>query len=113
VSSRPGRPTLSGRPRWAGLAFVAVFLLLALVASRACQDQDTRIDDEQAVATAREAIDFEPERTSVKFLRQGVGSHPYYAISFSRGREGEPGARLATVLVDARGGDVEDVNVDY
>ena len=106
-ATRP-RPT----PR-AGIIFVAVLLLAALLVTRGCQDRDVRIDDEQAVATAREAIDFEPERTAVKFLRQGVRSQPAYAVSFSRGREGEPEARLVTVLVDAREGDVEEVNVDY
>ena len=103
---------LGGRPRWAGIAFIAVMLLLALVATRACQERDVRISDEQAIATARKSIDFEPDRTSVRFLRRGVRSHPYYAISFTRGRQGEADARLVTVLVDARGGDVEEVNVE-
>jgi hypothetical protein len=113
VTERPGRPALPGRPRWMAVAFIAGVLLVALVATRACQERDIRIDDDQARATALEAIDFEPEKTSTRFVRRGVRSHPYYAISFSRGAEGQPGARLVTVLVDARGGDVEEVNVDY
>jgi hypothetical protein len=97
------------RGRWAVIAFVAVVLLAAVVVTRTCGQEDVRIDEDQAVVAAREAIDFEPERTSVRFVRQGVRSQPYYAISFQRGREGEDGYRLTTVLVDARSGDVADV----
>ena len=113
AAGRPERPERPNRTRWAGIAFIAVVLLAALVVSRACQEQDVRIEDDQALAAALEAVDFEPEHTSVKFLRRGVRSFPYYAVSLSRGRQGEPDARLATVLVNARSGKVEDVDVNY
>ncbi len=46
----------------------------------------------------------------MRFLRQGVRSRPYYAISFSAGTQGQPGYRVTTVLVDARSGEVAEVN---
>lgn len=100
---------LPPRSRWAVLGFIAVVLLAAALVTRTCGQEDVRVDEEHAVAAAREAIDFEPERTSIRFVRQGVRSHPYYAISFQRGREGQDGHRLTTVLVDARSGTVAEV----
>jgi hypothetical protein len=92
------------------MAFVGGLLLLALVVSRTCGSQDKQISQEQAVAAAQAEIDFEPDHTAVRFLRQGVPSRPYYAISFSAGTKGEPGYRLTTVVVDARTGAVTQVN---
>jgi hypothetical protein len=104
------RRSHSPRPRWAGLAFIGFFLLAALVVTQTCQEQDVRIDEERAVATARKEIDFDPDKTAVRFVRQGVPSRPYYAVSFSIGREGEADHRLTTVLVDARSGQVAEIN---
>jgi hypothetical protein len=109
VSDAGGRG-LPPRSRWAVLAFVGGLLLLALVVSRTCGSQDKQISSEQAVAAAQAEIDFEPDHTAVRFLRQGVPSRPYYGVSFSAGTEGQPGYRLTTVLVDARTGQVTQVD---
>jgi hypothetical protein len=113
VSTGSGRSGLPPRSRWAILAFVGGLLVLALVVSRTCGSQDKQISSEQAVATAQAEIDFEPEHTSVRFLRQGVPSRPYYGVSFSAGTEGQPGYRVTTVLVDARTGQVTEVNREH
>jgi hypothetical protein len=113
AGGRPERPKEPDRPRWVGFAFVAFFLIAAFLVMRGCQERDVRIDDQQALATARDAVDFEPDRTSVRFVRQGLRSYPFFAVSLSLGQEGQPGARRATVLVDARSGDVAEINRDY
>ncbi len=110
MSSEGGWRGLPPRSRWAGIAFVGGLLLVALIVTRTCASQDNLVGDDEAVAAARAQIDFEPEQTSVRFLRQGVPSRPYYAVSFSAGTEGEAGYRLTTVLVDANSGEVTEVN---
>jgi hypothetical protein len=110
VSSGSGGRGLPPRSRWVGVAFIGGLLLLALIFTRTCGSQDNLVSDDQAVAAARAEIDFEPERTSVRFLRQGIPSRPYYGVSFSAGTQGQPGYRVTTVLVDARSGEVTEVN---
>jgi hypothetical protein len=110
VSSGGGGRGLPPRSRWAGIAFIGGLLLVALIVTRTCASQDNLVSDDEAVAVARAQIDFEPEQTSVRFLRQGVPSRPYYAVSFSTGTDGQPGYRLTTVLVDANTGKATEVN---
>jgi hypothetical protein len=113
VSSASGGRGLPPRSRWAGIAFIGGLLLVALIVTRTCGSSDNLVSDDEAVAAARAEIDFEPQQTSVRFLRQGVPSRPYYAVSFSAGTEGQPGYRNTTVLVDASSGEVTDVNREH
>jgi hypothetical protein len=113
VSSASGGRGLPPRSRWAGIAFIGGLLLVALIVTRTCGSSDNLVSDDEAVAAARAEIDFEPEQTSVRFLRQGVPSRPYYAVSFSAGTEGQPGYRNTTVLVNASSGEVTDVNREH
>jgi hypothetical protein len=113
VSSGGGGRGLPPRSRWVGIAFIGGLLLVALIATRTCASQDNLVSDDEAVAAARAQIDFEPEQTSVRFLRQGVPSRPFYAVSFSAGTDGEPGYRLTTVLVAAGSGEVTEVNREH
>jgi hypothetical protein len=92
------------------LAVVALFAV-TLVAAQSCQQAQVRVSKERAIATARPEAGFEPERTQVRLVRQGLTAHPYWAISFSVPAESGDGyARLTTVRVDANSGKVEAVN---
>ncbi len=72
-----------------------------------------RISEEQAVATARRAIDFRPTRTQVRLVRQGLNSHPYWAVSLSVPTPAGTGfERLTTVRVDANTGKLAAINVE-
>ena len=86
-------------------------LVLAFVVSRGCQQAQVRITEEQAVATAERQVRFEPERTQIRLLRQGINSRPYWIVSLSiPGERAGTFKRLATVRINANNGKVEQVN---
>jgi hypothetical protein len=102
---RPLRPSRRGV-----LAFV-VLLAVTVFAGQSCQQSQIRVSKERAIATARPEAGFEPQRTQVRLVRQGLNGRPFWAVSFSvPARTGDGYARLTTVRVDANDGKVESVN---
>ena len=98
-SRRPELP-----PRRTIVIVIALLLVAALIASRGCQQQENSIGKERAVEIARAQIRYEPEHVAVRFMRRGVPSRAYWAVSL-------PGEnRITTVLIDARSGTVVEVN---
>ena len=86
----------------------------ALFAAKSCQRPQVRLNKHQAIATARPEADFDPQRTQVRLVRQGINAHPFWAVSFS---VSSPSAiddytQLTTVRVDANTGAVAAVNRD-
>jgi hypothetical protein len=92
-----------------GLVLVALFLAIVVVA-QTCQQSQVRLTKEQAVATAREEVDFRPTQTQVRLVRQGLNSRPYWAVSLSIPTGVNRYSRLTTVRVDANSGEVAAVN---
>lgn len=93
-----------------GVVLIVALFAATLLFARGCQRTQVRVTQQQAVATAQRQIDFTPERTQVRVVRQGINAHPFWAVSFS-----VPGAngsfkRLTTVRVDANTGKVAAVN---
>jgi hypothetical protein len=90
-------------------------LALAFVASRSCQQDQVRITKAQAVATAERQIEFDPTRTQVRLLRQGLNSKPFWIVSLSipRGEslDTQEFSELAVVKVDANTGKVTEVKI--
>jgi peptidase YpeB-like protein len=117
----PGRERLPGQvgrwresvPKlsWArGLAILALFLL-TLFTAKSCQQAQIRVTQDRAIAVARERIDFVPERTQVRLIRQGLNGKPFWAVSFSiPTKNGRGYRRLTTVRVNANTGKVAAVN---
>ena len=69
-----------------------------------------RVSEEQAIATAREQVEFTPRRTQIRLLRQGLNSRPNWIVSLSiPDREPDTFRRLAVVRVDANTGRIVDV----
>jgi len=79
-------------------------LVLAFIISRG---SDSEVTQEEAVAKATQQVDFVPEDTQVRFLRQGIDRHPFWVVSLST-----PGptlgayADLAVARIDAETGEV-------
>ena len=92
------------------LAFAALFAV-TVVAAQSCQQSQIRVSKERAIATARPEAGFNPQRTQVRLVRQGLNGRPFWAVSFSvTAADGDGYARLTTVRVDANTGKVESVN---
>lgn len=79
--------------------------------AQTCQKDQVRVSKEQAIQTARQQISFNPERTQVRLLRQGLNSKPFWIVSLSiPGEQEDTFRRLATVRIDANTGKVAEVN---
>jgi len=97
------------------VAFV-VLLVAVLFAARSCQQSQIRISQDRAIALAREQVSFTPTATQIRLVRQGLNSHPYWAVSLSIRRAVPPAGsspssdssfrRLAVVRIDANSGKV-------
>lgn len=88
-----------------------MLFVACLLVANSCQQGQVRFTSEQAVATAEKRIDFEPTRTQVRLVRQGIASRPYWAVSFSIPDERpDTYKRLTTVRVDANNGKIAAVN---
>ena len=92
---------------------IAVLLAVTAVAAQSCQQDQVRLTEEQAIAKARPQAGFEPERTQIRLVRQGLTGHPYWAVSFSvPAPSGDGFTKLTTVRVDANTGSIAAVNRD-
>jgi hypothetical protein len=119
ASAEARRPAASGaegwvrRIRWRPVIVLVVLFAITVVVARSCQQEQVRVSQATALATAREQIDFTPEQTQIRLVRQGLGSKPYWAVSFSIPRPSGNGyERITTVRVDANTGKVAAVNVE-
>jgi hypothetical protein len=99
------------RPSKRGVLAILALLAVTVVAAQSCQQSQIRISKERAIETARPEAGFEPVRTQVRLVRQGLNGHPFWAVSFSvPARNGDGYAELTTVRVDANTGQVAAVN---
>ncbi len=80
-------------------------LLVAFLSTRACQSSDG-VSSERAVALAREAASFSPDRTQVRLVQRGIPPRRTWAVSlYDVSREGRP-TRVEVFLVDEPSGTV-------
>jgi hypothetical protein len=87
------------------VVLVVGLFAICLVAANTCQQRQVRISKDTAIVTARRAADFQPQRTQVRLVRQGLQGHPYWAVSLSIPRTGGTGyERVAVARVDANTG---------
>jgi hypothetical protein len=119
------QPAAGARPlepgqRWRGsvpplswpraLVLVAVFGLIVL-SYKTCQTGGVKVTQAQAVEKARPYAGFTPTRTQIRFIRQGINSRAYWAVSFSvPDKKGGGYLRLTTVRVEANTGKIAAVN---
>jgi uncharacterized protein YpmB len=89
---------------------IVLVLVAAFVFAQTCQKDQVRVSKEQAIQTAQAQVSFEPERTQIRLLRQGINSKPFWIVSLSiPGEREDTFRRIAVVRVDANSGKVADV----
>src|SRR5262245_33326793 len=121
MTSSPGRDkwTLSSRgqrvrPTPGRVAVLIGVFVLALVVAKSCQQAQARISQDEAIALAKKQVDFVPDETQVRMVRQGLNRKPFWFVSLSDpiGSPTNPVGftRLAVVKIDANKGTVESVD---
>lgn len=114
-SARPevgrwGPARAAGGPTWVRVVVIVGVLVLAFVVAQTCQKSQVRVDKNQAIATAKERIDFTPKETQIRLLRQGINSRPFWIVSLSiPGKQENTFKKLALVKIDANTGKVDSV----
>jgi len=88
--------------RIAALAFV---LLAAFLATRSCAKHDNKVSQSEAIAIAKEQVDFTPDKVQIRYLPQGLPPVYYWAVSLYTLEKGQPN-RVQVVLVNATTGAV-------
>lgn len=89
---------------------IVAVLVLAFVVAQTCQKSSVRLNKDQAIAKAETQVDFEPQRTQIRYLRQGIPGKPYWIVSLSRpGKRPGTFSELAVVRINANTGKVVDI----
>jgi hypothetical protein len=101
-ASRPGRVVL----------VLGVLLVIVAVTGIFSARRGLQVQKEEAISIARDAIDFEPTRTTIRLVRQGIGGTAVWAVSFSIPTGEGSFERLTTVVVHAGTGEIIEVNLD-
>ena len=87
-----------------------VLLAITFVAAQTCQKSQIRYDKNEAISTAKRQVDFTPQRTQIRLLRQGLNSKPYWIVSLSTpGTQRGTFHNLAVVKIDANTGKVKSI----
>jgi hypothetical protein len=107
---RWGTPLTGRGPTWVRVGVIVAVLLLAFVTAQTCQKSSIRLDKNQAIAKAKQQVDFTPKHTQIRLLRQGVPSKPFWIVSLSiPGKTSGTFTKLAVIRINANTGKVERV----
>jgi len=93
------------RPLFRIVALV-VLLFVAFLATKSCARHENKISQDEAIAIAKQQIDFVPDKVQIRYVPQGVPPVYYWAVSLYTVRNGAP-ARVRVVLVNATTGAVQ------
>ena len=88
---------------WGRALILGVLLLLALLRLEEVREEQNKITQQEAVAIAKEHVDFTPDDYQIRYLPQGVPPVYYWAVSLYTERNGQP-AHVQVVLVNATTG---------
>ena len=91
------------------IAILVAILALAFVASRSCASVGNKISQDEAVAIARQEIDYAPDKVQVRLFKRGFQSAPFWAVSLSTVNGQGQLTRTTVVVIDARSGRVDEV----
>jgi Peptidase propeptide and YPEB domain len=110
-TSSNGPEPAATRPRdlrdnaYVRVAILVALLLVAFLVTKSCARQQNEVSQDEAVAIAKEHVDFTPDDYQVKYLPQGVPPVYYWAVSLYTVENGQPD-HVEVVLVNATTGAV-------
>ena len=81
---------------------------LTFVVSKSCQQSQIKVSQSEAVAAAKGLIDFKPTSTTVRLLRQGLDTQPFWIVVMTI-EKGNRVLRIAQVHIDAKSGEITEV----
>jgi len=88
---------------------MVALLAAGLVLVRVAGHNGARVSKNDALAIARERVDFRPTGYQIRFIRRGIPSHGFWVASFYIERDAGGYARITVVLVDAATGRVTEL----
>jgi hypothetical protein len=90
------------------IAVLLAVLVVAFISMKSCSRQQYDVSQDEAVAIAREHIDFTPDDYQVKYLPQGIPPVYYWAVNFYEKDASGRVTRTEVVLVNATTGEVKE-----
>ena len=99
---------LRDRPLGKALILVVV-LVAALLVSRSCGATNAEVSQDEAIAIAKEHVDFTPNNAMVRLLKRGLQSKPFWAVSLSIKQPDATLENVTVVVVDANTGEVAEI----
>ena len=90
------------------LLFAAV-LAAAFLVSKSCGSSENAVSQERAKEIARAAVDFEPDRVGVRYLKRGFQSRGFWAVSLARQNDAGQLVQTTVVVVDGQTGRIEEI----
>lgn len=91
------------------LLILVVVLVAALLVAKTCGATRTDVSQEQAIAIARDAVDFEPTTTMVRLVKRGLQSRPFWAVSLSVREASGALSHVTVVVIDAKSGEIAEI----
>ena len=88
---------------------MALLLAVGLALVHFANPGAKNVSKDDAVAIARQKIDFEPTDHQVRYIRRGIPPHGYWVVSYYIQQAGEDYERVTVVLIDASTGKVTEV----
>lgn len=94
------------------LVFVIALGVAIFFVARGCQSEGIDLSQEEALAIARQQIEYVPDQEQIRILRRGISSKPHWVVGFERRDESGDSTDVTTVVIDAETGEVVEVRVD-
>ena len=90
------------------IAILVAILAAALLVAKSCGKTDPELSKEEAIAVAKDAIEFQPECVFVRLIKRGFQSRETWAVSLSK-PSGPDTSLVNVVQVDGDTGQVVEV----
>jgi Peptidase propeptide and YPEB domain len=88
---------------------LAAVLLAALLVARTCGERNTEISQEEAIAIAKQQVEFEPNDVRIRFQTRGVQSRPYWLVGLGLKRADASYEQAVNIVINADTGAVVEV----